>query len=114
MEVLKELSPAAIDSEFRSLAPDAGGSVEWLEGFMEFLLDRLKTNCNYELIQSYLGLFLKVWSTVNVELHRIRFLSPPPSLSPASLQHNPRRATAGVADRTASQRTAENMATFTE
>ena len=42
------------------MAPDAGGSVEWLEYFMEFLLDQLKTNNNYELIQSYLGLFLKV------------------------------------------------------
>ena len=31
MELLKGLSPAAIDSEFRNMAPDAGGSVEWLE-----------------------------------------------------------------------------------
>ena len=60
MELLKGLSPAAIDSEFRNMAPDSGGSVEWLEYFMEFLLDRLKTNENYELVQSYLGLFLKV------------------------------------------------------
>ena len=60
LDVLKRLSPAAIDSEFRSMAPDAGGSTEWLECFMEFLLDQLKTNKNYELIQSYLGLFLKV------------------------------------------------------
>ena len=58
--LLKGLSPASIDSEFRNMAPDAGGSVEWLEYFMEFLLDQLKTNTNYELVQSYLGLFLKV------------------------------------------------------
>ena len=44
MELLKGLSPVAVDSEFRNMAPDAGGSVEWLEYFMEFLLDQLKTN----------------------------------------------------------------------
>jgi U3 small nucleolar RNA-associated protein 21 len=60
MELLKGFSPASIDSEFRNMAPDAGGSVEWMENFMEFLLDQLKTNENYELVQSYLGLFLKV------------------------------------------------------
>jgi hypothetical protein len=31
-----------------------------MENFMEFLLDQLKTNEDYELVQSYLGLFLKV------------------------------------------------------
>ena len=60
MELLKGLGPATIDSEFCNMAPDAGGSVEWLEYFMEFLLDQLKTNMNYELVQSYIGLFLKV------------------------------------------------------
>ena len=60
MELLKEMSPAAIDSEFRDMSLDSDGSVEWLACFMEFLLDQLKTNKNYELIQSYLGLFLKV------------------------------------------------------
>ena len=60
MELLKELSPATTDSEFRNMAPDAGGSVDWLACFMEFLLDQMKTNKNYELVQSYLGLFLKV------------------------------------------------------
>ena len=67
MELLKGLSPAAIDSEFRNMASDAGGSVEWLEYFMEFLLDQLKTNKNYELVQSYLGLFLKVGFILQVQ-----------------------------------------------
>ena len=63
MELLKGLGPAAIDSEFRNMAPDAGGPVEWL---MEFLLDQLKTKNNYELVQSYLGLFLKVHFIISV------------------------------------------------
>ena len=77
MELLKGLSPASIDSEFRNMAPDVGGSVEWMEYFMEFLLDQLKTNKNYELVQSYLGLFLKV----RVE-NIIKFCPPPPPPPP--------------------------------
>lgn len=68
MELLKGLSPASIDSEFRNMAPDAGGSVDWMEYFMEFLLDQLKTNKNYELVQSYLGLFLKVRAVLREHL----------------------------------------------
>lgn len=60
MELLEELSPAAIDGELRSLAPESGGSVEWLQAFMQFMLSQLKTNLNFELTEAYLGLFLKV------------------------------------------------------
>ena len=74
MELLKGLSPASIDSEFHNMAPDAGGSVDWMEYFMEFLLDQLKTNKNYELVQSYLGLFLKV----RVKRILLNFALPPP------------------------------------
>ena len=63
MELIKELPPAAIDAEFRSLAPESGGSLEWLAQLLGFLLEMLKTNQNFELVQSYIGLFLKV-STV--------------------------------------------------
>ena len=82
MELLKGLSSAAIDSEFHNMAPDSGGSVEWLEYFMEFLLDRLKANENYELVQSYLGLFLTVSFKLLAIVHTLRFqenlLSPTP------------------------------------
>lgn len=60
MGLLRNLSPAAIDAEIRGLAPDNGGSLEWLQHFMKFLLSQLKTNMNFELVESYLGLFLKV------------------------------------------------------
>ncbi len=60
MELLKYLSPASIDAEFRCMAPESGGSVEWVEQLMKFLLDRLSTNKDFELVQSYIGLFLKV------------------------------------------------------
>ncbi len=60
MELMKRLPPAGIDSEVRSLAPENGGSLEALQHFMEFMLSQLKTHMNFELIEAYLGLFLKV------------------------------------------------------
>ena len=64
MQVMKGLSPAVIDTEIRSLAPDNGGSLEWMEHFMQFMLSQLKTNQNFELVEAYIGLFLKVGVTV--------------------------------------------------
>lgn len=60
MDMLKTMSPASIDGEFRSLAPEAGGSLEQIGHFMHFLLSQLKTKKNFELVEAYLGLFLKV------------------------------------------------------
>ena len=60
MDMLKTMSPASIDGEFRSLAPDAGGSLEQIEHFMHFLLSQLRTKNHFELVEAYLGLFLKV------------------------------------------------------
>lgn len=60
MSLLRTMSPAAIDAEIRGLSPDNGGSLEWLQHFLQFLLSQLKTNKDFELVESYLGLFLKV------------------------------------------------------
>ena len=68
MSLLKELPPASVDAEFRSLAPESGGSVEWVEQLMKFLLERLTTNKDFELVQSYLGLFLKVTLSINMNI----------------------------------------------
>ena len=57
---MKEMGPSAIDGEFRSLGPEGGGSVEQSASFMTFILDRLKSKEDFELVQAYLGLFLKV------------------------------------------------------
>ena len=65
MELMKKLPPAGIDSEIRSLAPEHGGSVEGLQHFMEFLLSQLKNHVNFELVEAYLGLFLKVPTSIN-------------------------------------------------
>jgi len=57
---MKSLGPSAIDVEIRSLGPDLGGSVEVLGEFLRFCQAVLETNKDFELIQAYLGLFLKV------------------------------------------------------
>lgn len=58
--MLKEMGPSAIDTELRSMALDMGGTIELLEKFLEFILYVFKTYKNFELANSYLGLFLKV------------------------------------------------------
>ena len=60
MELLKTTPPASVDAELHGLAPDSGGSPEALRHFMVFLLSQLRTGTNFELVEAYLGLFLKV------------------------------------------------------
>lgn len=57
---LKQLGPSAVDVEIRSLSADTCGTDELLRAFMVTMLNALKTNRDFELINSYLGLFLKV------------------------------------------------------
>ncbi|XP_028418818.1 WD repeat-containing protein 36-like [Dendronephthya gigantea] len=57
---LKELGPSAIDAEFRCLAPGAGGDVVLMENMMEFLITQLELRNDFELIQGYMALFLKL------------------------------------------------------
>ena len=57
---MKSLGPSAVDVEIRSLAPEMGGSVEIMCNFLLFVQSVLQTNKNFEIIQAYLGLFLKV------------------------------------------------------
>ena len=57
---LKELGPSAIDMEIRSLSPEGGGSIQLMESFLNAVNHMLQTNRDFEVIQAYLGLFLKV------------------------------------------------------
>lgn len=54
------MSPASIDVEFRSMSPSMGGSIELMEILLELFKSALQNGKDYELIQSYIGLFLKV------------------------------------------------------
>lgn len=53
------LGPSMIDFEIKSLDPDAGGNDTVMLQFLKMILNMLESNCNFELAQSYLGVFLK-------------------------------------------------------
>ncbi|XP_073952328.1 WD repeat-containing protein 36 [Choristoneura fumiferana] len=71
---LTAFSPAAIDSEVSSMAPDAGGSIEVLKQFLLMLNVMLKSNRNFELAQSYLSLFLKSHTKVVSSNEELRYV----------------------------------------
>lgn len=56
----KELGPSAIDVEIRSLSPEGGGSIEAMEQFLMFCNHVLESKKCFELVNAYLGLFIKV------------------------------------------------------
>ncbi|EDV23009.1 uncharacterized protein TRIADDRAFT_27735 [Trichoplax adhaerens] len=60
ISIMKSLGPSAIDFEIRMLGPDTGGSHDLLGSFMLLCEDLLKTGNDYEIVQSYLSLFLQV------------------------------------------------------
>ena len=60
---MRGMSPSAIDREFRTLSPEAGGSTHserQLLVLLRALLHQLETRREFELTQAYLGLALKV------------------------------------------------------
>ncbi len=58
MAHLKSLSPSAIDFEFQTLSLEK--DCIQLIMVMQMLEDQLETNRDYELVQAYLNVFLKV------------------------------------------------------
>ena len=54
------MGPAGIDGEIRLLG--MGESIDELEAFLDFLLNSLEQRHNYELVQSLMGVFLRVHS----------------------------------------------------
>ena len=59
-ESLKAMGQSAIDVEIRSLSTQLNGCPTLLIYFLDALEVGLKTNREFDLIQSYLGLFLKI------------------------------------------------------
>ncbi|KAJ7986988.1 hypothetical protein DPEC_G00334090 [Dallia pectoralis] len=58
--MLKEMGPSAIDAELRGLAPDMGGDVSILKGFLKMVASMLDSKRDFDLAQAYLALFLKL------------------------------------------------------
>ena len=60
VEKLKSLSPAQTDVEFRTLSPDAGGDMSLMLNMFDLFMVSIETGKDFELIQAYVALFLKV------------------------------------------------------
>ena len=67
MELLRAMSPSAIDREFRSLSAEAGGSEKQLHCLLRALLHQLDIRQDFELVQAYLGLVLKVYALYYIQ-----------------------------------------------
>ena len=67
IEIIKAKGPSAIEIELTSLAPEGGGSQDVMIKFLKLVLSVLKSRKNFEAVQAYLGLFLKLHSDVVLE-----------------------------------------------
>lgn len=72
IEHITALGPSMIDFEIKSLDPHAGGNNTVMLQFMKMIHHMLVTNRNFELAQSYLGLFLKEHSRYIVSQPTLR------------------------------------------
>lgn len=59
VEHITALSPSMIDFELKSLDPQSGGSLKVVAQFMKMIEYMFDSNLNFELAQSYLGVFLR-------------------------------------------------------
>lgn len=59
-----KLGPSMTDIEIKSIDVDSVGSIQLLDKFMKMLIVMLKMNTNFEVIQTYLAVFLKVHGMV--------------------------------------------------
>ena len=57
---LKTLSPSATDLEIRSLTPNPGEETDELVNFVAALTSRLKQKIDYELVQAWMAVFLRL------------------------------------------------------
>lgn len=63
IERLKVLGPSSIDLQVQSLSSDSTCSVEIMLQFMKMIKHMMMSNRDFELSQSYLGIFLKIHGT---------------------------------------------------
>lgn len=60
MELLKGMGPSAISVEFHTLGPEGGGDVKQLVDMIHFFKFQLEGRRDYEMVQAYMQVFLKV------------------------------------------------------
>ena len=67
-----EKGPSALDIEVRSLGPEGGGTLDTLAQFLNMASVGFNHNNNFEALQSYLSLFLKIHSEVISQEPKLR------------------------------------------
>lgn len=72
VEHLTTLGPSMIDFELKSLDPHSGGSIKVIAQFMKMIEYMLDSNLNFELAQSYLGVFLREHGRLCIETAELR------------------------------------------
>ena len=67
MDMLKDKGPSAIEIELQKLSPEGGGSIELMEKFIHFCKYVMESAFDFEAVQSYCGLFLKLHADTILE-----------------------------------------------
>lgn len=69
-EQFLKMGPSMIDFEIKSMGVDVAGSIKLQNQFMKMLLEMLESNKNFELVQTYLAVFLREHGTELVK-HKV-------------------------------------------
>lgn len=72
VEHITALSPSMIDFELKSLDPQSGGSLKVIVQFMKMIEYMFDSNLNFELAQSYLGVFLREHGRLCIDTVELR------------------------------------------
>lgn len=72
VEHITALSPSMIDFELKSLDPHSGGNLKVVIQFMKMIEYMFDSNLNFELAQSYLGVFLREHGRLCLETTELR------------------------------------------
>lgn len=59
IEALMKMGPSKVDFEIKSMAVDAAGSIKLLDKFMKMLIQMLKSKKDFEIVQTYVAVFLR-------------------------------------------------------
>lgn len=76
IDKLKSFGPSMIDFEIKSLALEDGGTITVLLQFLRCIEFMLKSNCNFELAESYLSVFLKAHGNTIAKHNELRTFLP--------------------------------------
>ncbi|XP_012564230.2 WD repeat-containing protein 36 isoform X1 [Hydra vulgaris] len=72
IEKLKLLTPSETDIQFRTLSPELGGDVDLLTCQIRVLEHALKLGKDYEIVQAYIALFLKLHGDLIISTEQLR------------------------------------------